>query len=245
MNMTDVAAQFGRFAEGDFRIGTVLNRTWLVLSRNFFAFCAVTAVASLPNLLLMDPGQSRGMVIAGAVLADVMRRLSQAMLIYGAFQELRGQPVSLGQSLQAGLRRIIPVIGLAISASVLMALGFILFTVPGVIVATMLFVATPVCVVERLGPFASMDRSAQLTKGHRWKILGLLVLAIVPLVIGDAIVEALAEIAGAGGVAAAIGQVLVDAIWGAVDVVLVIAAYHDLRVAKEGVDTAQIAAVFE
>jgi hypothetical protein len=242
--MTDVAAQFGRFAEGDFRIGAVLTRTWLVLSRNFFTFCAVTAVASLPNLLLMDPGQSRGMVIAGAVLADVMRRLSQAMLIYGAFRELRGQPVSLGQSVQAGLRRIIPVIGLAISASVLMALGFMLFAVP-VIVATMLFVATPVCVVERLGPFASMDRSAQLTKGHRWKILGLLVLAIVPLVVGDAIVEALAEIAGAGGVAAAIGQVTVDAIWGAVDVVLVIAAYHDLRVAKEGVDTAQIAAVFE
>jgi hypothetical protein len=243
--MTDVAAQLGRFAESEFRIGAVLNRTWLVLSRSFFTFCAVTAVASLPNLLLLNSNQSRGMAIAGTLLADVMRRLSQAMVIYGAFQQLRGQPVSLAESLQVGLRRIIPVIGLAIAASVLTALGFVLLIVPGVIVATMLFVATPVCVVERLGPFTSMDRSAQLTKGHRWKIFGLLLLVFVPEIIVSATFETVVEIAGTGGVLAATGQLVWDTIWGAVGAVLVIATYHDLRVAKEGVDTAQIAAVFE
>jgi uncharacterized membrane protein len=167
------------------------------------------------------------------------------MVIYGAFQQLRGQPVSLAESLQVGLRRIIPVIGLAIAASVLTALGFVLLIVPGVIVATMLFVATPVCVVERLGPFTSMDRSAQLTKGHRWKIFGLLLLVFVPEIIVSATFETVVEIAGTGGVLAATGQLVWDTIWGAVGAVLVIATYHDLRVAKEGVDTAQIAAVFE
>jgi hypothetical protein len=243
--MTEAALLPGRFAEGEFRIGGVLNRTWLVLSRNFFTFLAVTAVASLPDFVFANPGQSRGLVLAGALLSDVMRRLSQAMVIYGAFQELRGQPVSLVESLQVGGRRIIPVIGLAVGATVLTALGFVLLVVPGVMVATMLFVATPVCVVERLGPFNSMDRSARLTKGHRWRIFGLLVLVFVPTAIVGVTFDTLSEIAGIGGVLAPIGQVIADAIWGPVEAVLVIATYHDLRVAKEGVDTAQIAAVFE
>jgi hypothetical protein len=57
--------------------------------------------------------------------------------------------------------------------------------------------------------------------------------------------DTLDEMAEAGGIVASVGQVIADTVWGAVDAVVVIATYHDLRVAKEGVDTAQIAAVFE
>ena len=245
--MTEAVARSERFTQGEFRIGGVLRRTWWVLSRNFLTFCLVTAVAGLPNLLFTNPGQNLGLIFGGAFVSDVMRRLSQAMLVYGAFQELRGKPVSLLQSLQAGWRRILPVIGLAVCASILTALGFMVLIVPGLIVATMLFVATPVCVVERLeiDPFSSMERSAQLTKGHRWKIFGLLLIAAIPLSIGGAVFNSLAEIAGPAGVLALISQVIGEAIWSAVYAVLAIATYHDLRVAQEGVDTAEIAAVFE
>jgi branched-subunit amino acid transport protein AzlD len=210
-------------------------------------FCLVTAVASLPGLLLTNLGHSRGLIVAGAFVSDMMRRLSQAMLVHGAFQELRGKPVSLLQSLQVGWQRILPVIGLAICASILTALGFIVLIVPGLIVATMLFVATPVCVVERLelDPFSSMERSAQLTKGHRWKIFGLLVLVAIPTALVGEVLDSLAEIAGAASVLALISQVIGNAISEAVFAVLVIATYHDLRVAQEGIDTEEIAAVFE
>jgi hypothetical protein len=245
--MNDVAVRPERFAQGEFRVGGVLSRTWWVLSRNFFTFCLVTAVASLPDLLFTNPGQSRGLIIAGALVSDMMRRLSQAMLVHGALQELRGKPVSLLRSLQVGCQRILPVIGLAICASILTALGFIVLIVPGLIVATMLFVATPVCVVERLelDPLSSMERSAQLTKGHRWKIFGLLVLAAVPTAIVGEVFDSLAEIAGVGSVLAPISQLIGNAISEAVFAVVVIATYHDLRVAQEGVDTEEIAAVFE
>jgi hypothetical protein len=44
----------------------------------------------------------------------------------------------------------------------------------------MWMVALPACVVEGLGPIKSLGRSANLTKGHRWKILGIfLVLNVV------------------------------------------------------------------
>jgi hypothetical protein len=42
-----------------------------------------------------------------------------------------------------------------------------------------------------------------------------------------------------------VAHVIWSGVWGAFYAICVVVAYHDLRVAKEGVDTAQIAAVFE
>jgi hypothetical protein len=242
--MTDAALPAGRFAEGEFHVGGVLNRTWSVLSRNFLTFFLVSAIANLPHLLLINPGQDRGLYIAAVLVNTVLGTVSQAMVVYGAFQQMRGQPASLVASLQAGWRRILPVIGLAITAAFLTAVGFGLLIVPGLVVITMLFVATPVCVVEQLDPFASIERSAQLTCGHRWKIFGLLLLVIPAAMVGGAVDLAL-ETADGGAFLVSVGQLIWDAIWGAAAAVLAIATYHDLRVAKEGVDTEQIAAVFE
>jgi hypothetical protein len=243
--ITETPARPGRFAAGEFRIGGVLNRAWRVLSRNFLAFGAVTAVASLPTLWLADSGQRAGWLIAGALVSDMMRRLSQAILVYAALQEMRGTRSSLRQSLQLGWQRILAVIGLAVTASVLTALGFVVLIVPGVMVAVMSFVATPACVVERLDPFSSLERGARLTSGHRWKIFGLLLLVGLPLAIAGAVFDEVAEAVGVGGALTTLGEMMGDAIWNAVLAALAIATYHDLRVAKEGVDTAELAAVFE
>ncbi len=243
--MTEMQARSERFAAGEFRIGGVLNRTWRVLSRNLLAFGAVTAVASLPTLWLANSARGTGLIIAGALVSDMMRRLSQAMLVYAALQEMRGTRSSLRQSLQVGWQRILAVIGLAITASVLTALSFVVLIVPGVMVAVMSFVAIPACVVERLDPFSSLERSARLTSGHRWKIFGLLLLVALPLAIAGAVFDEVAEAVGFGTVLTTLGEATGDAIWNAVFAALVIATYHDLRVAKEGVDTAELAAVFE
>ncbi|HEY4404322.1 MAG TPA: hypothetical protein VGN55_06670 [Xanthobacteraceae bacterium] len=243
--MTEATLPTDRFAASEFRIGGVLNRTWRVLSRNILAFGAVTAVASLPTLLFAGPGQRTGLIIAGALVSDMMRRLSQALLVHAALQELHGARASLRQSLQIGWQRILAVIGLAITASVLTALGFVVLIVPGVMVAVMSFVATPACVVERLDPFSSLERSARLTSGHRWKIFGLLLLVALPLAIAGAVFDEVAEAAGFGTALTTLGEVMGDAIWNAVLAALAISTYHDLRVVKEGVDTVEIAAVFE
>jgi hypothetical protein len=120
----------------------------------------------------------------------------------------------------------------------------------------MWFVATPVCVVEQLGPFRSMGRSRELTKGHRWKLFGLTLLIMIPALVVGAIIGAvvLATFGGGGFLAmtTALGSTLgrvVNLIWSAVwtafYAIVIVVTYHDLRVAKEGVDTEQIAAVFE
>ena len=168
--MTDTSIS-ARFTESDFRVGRVLNRTTSVFSRNFLPFFIVTAIASAPLLVLKgftdetNPGLTIALALVGVLLAVVLYTLAQAVVLYGAFQDMRGRPVNLNESFKVGMERFFPIVGLAIIVSLLVGLASILLIVPGLILFTMWFVATPVCVVERLGPNASMRRSTQLTKG--------------------------------------------------------------------------------
>jgi len=253
--MTD-ASLTARFTESEFRVGRVLNRTSSVLSRNFLIFFVVTAVAHLPALLFFksttmsanasgsEIAVAFGMMIGGLLLMIVLSTLSQAIVLYGAFQNMRGREVSLSESLQVGLRRFFPIIGLAFLVTLLGMLAAIALIFPAFILFTMWFVATPVCVVEQLGPWASMRRSRELTKGHRWKIFGLFVLMIIISAVAGGTIQA-AFTAMGGTPLALVGDVLWNGVWGAFYAIAVVVTYHDLRAAKEGVDIDQIAAVFD
>jgi len=270
-------------APGEFRVGHVFNQTVAVLSRNFLIFFMVMLVASGPRaLFLRDLTRPNftyavGMSFLGIVLWIVLYVLAQAVLLYGAFQDMRRRPVNLGECLKIGLRRFFPLIGLAICFMI--ALGAI-FVVPIVLTGvlsrslsvtglvgqslsvtiniigalvgvglaalllTMWYVATPVCVVEQKAPLASLGRSSEITKGHRWKIFGMiLLLLIIGLIVGGAITVALRL---TGSIAlVTLGSLVWNGVWGAFYAIFVAVTYHDLRVAKEGVDTDQIASVFD
>jgi uncharacterized membrane protein len=264
--MTDVARPGGRFQGGEFRVGHVFSLAWSVFSRNFLTFMLVTGVASLPGLLMpqaapgpqANPFGNLAIVIPLALLMIVLGTLSQAVVLYSAFQVMRGRPIDLAESARIGLRRILPIIGLAITVAVLASLASVFFVIPGVMLYVMWFVATPVCVVEQVGPFRSMGRSRELTKGYRWKVFGLMLAIVIPALIIGAIVAAVAlAIFGTGailGVATAmtslgligkIANLIWSALWTAFYAIVIVVTYHDLRVAKEGIDTEQIAAVFE
>jgi hypothetical protein len=243
--MTVTAVRPERVAAGEFRVRGVLGRAWSVPSRNLSRLLLVMAIVSLPDLLFTNPGRDGGSIVAGTFVSGVMRALGQAMVLSGAFQGLRGRPMSLAESVRIGLRRIVPVVGLVFGAWIVIWFGLVLAIVPGLMVATMLFVAMPVCVVERAGPIRSMDRSAQLSKGHRWRIFGLLLLTALPLVIFGGAIDFTAKATGAAGILAATCHVILDSIWGVGNAALVVATYHDLRVAKEGAESVQIAAVFD
>jgi hypothetical protein len=241
------------FAESDFRVGRVLARTATILLQHFVIFFLVGVVAATPTVLLTQRTVIAGgapssnvflMTGIGILLATVLGTLSQAVMLHAAFQALRHRPVSLGDSLKVGLARFIPVLLLAIVLSFLVGIGFVLLIVPGFILLTMWFVGTPACVVERTGPWTSLKRSAALTKGHRWKIFGLIILlAMVNLIVSPLLQLELRQIGS--GILSILVTLFWAALYGAYHSIAVVMAYHDLRVAKEGVDIEQIASVFE
>jgi len=240
------------FAESDFRVGRVFGRTTSVLSQHFLIFCVVTLVANAPAILLIqstvrnvDPADvSPGMLFLGIGLSFVFSILSQAVLVHASFQAMRNRAVNLGESLRVGFMRFFPVLGVALLVGILAGLGFLLIFVPGLILMTMWLVAPPVCVVEQIGPWTSMRRSADLTRGNRWKVFGLWLLLMIISIVGSQLIElVLARFLGT--TITLILTLIWASIFGAYYAIAIVVTYHDLRVVKEGIDIEQIAAVFD
>ena len=189
--------------------------------------------------------------IIAFIISVILYFVGQAVILYAAFQAMRGRDVIIGDAIGRAFSRFLSLLGISILVGLGVAIGFMLLIVPGIILALRWAVAVPACVVENKGPLESMRRSAELTKGHRWKIFGVWVLIAIVAII---ILIMVGVFAGLGAVVAqGLGRVLIagvislilTAIVTAYSYVLNAMIYHDLRVAKEGVDTEQIAAVFD
>ncbi|HTD35811.1 MAG TPA: hypothetical protein VK665_19330, partial [Candidatus Elarobacter sp.] len=112
------------------------------------------------------------------------------------------------------------------------------------IVMVVFYVAIPACVVERLSPSQSLSRSSQLTSGYRWQIFGAAFLVFIAAFLVEIVIAALLE-HPATLVAFEVVTFLWTALVSAYQAVLVTIIYHDLRVAKEGIDIEQLASVFD
>ena len=121
----------------------------------------------------------------------------------------------------------------------------------GVIVICMWFVAAPAAVAERLGPFAALSRSAQLTTGRRGGIFGLtFLLGLIVVIAIMAYVMPMANDPGHGdpyarikqaALVIAIGLCVFNTFMGIVEAV----SYALLRQDKDGVTHEELARVFE
>jgi hypothetical protein len=247
----------------DFGARDVLSLTWAVLWRNPLKFMLVTVIASLPATLMTVPNggtpdsaaavneQQLALAVGSAVLATILAMLSQAVVLGGVLDAIRGRPVALVRSARIGLHRFFSLVGLAIVVSGLVGVGLALFIVPGIALYTIWFVATPVCVVERFGVFASMRRSTELTAGYRWKIFAMYLPILAAAVVIAGVLGAIEA-----GVFPALesdlalplartANLIWSAVWTAFYSIAVVVTYHDLRAVKERVSTTQIAAALE
>ena len=100
--------------------------------------------------------------------------------------------------------RIPSLILLAISTYAVIYVGMIFLLIPGIIVALKMTVAVPALFVEEKRVFETMARSAELTRGNLWKILGVIVLIYLALLAFILVVFALSEITPILGIIGAV-----------------------------------------
>jgi hypothetical protein len=251
--MSDVYIDHMATSAAPFRVGLVLSKTFSVFGSRlggFFLLAFIPMIPLLAVILWAAPSATRvGAAASGAAalgglagfLTFFLGIVAQATTLYGAFQQMGGQPFSISESLGVGIRRILPVMGVALLTGLLAGLAAILLVVPGIMVFCMLYVAVPICVIEQLGVFDSLSRSAVLTKGYRWQIFGLLALVTIISFIVQLVLGLLGYGAAWGSVLTFGWQVIATSF----SAVLVAVVYHDLRVAKEGMDTGNLANVFD
>lgn len=247
--MTQLAVDVGVISQREFRIGSAISKSFEVFSRNFVRFSLLGLVAWLPTGIIQVaafnmPAQERAVWNGGAsLLFSLLQFVLLAAIIHATFQDMRRLPVKMGESIRRGLKRIFPLIG----ATMLMVLGILfgslLLIVPGVILYMRWYVFAPVCVVEKQGPLSALKRSAELTKGSRWKLFGImLILFAIGAVAGGLLAVLFLQVSPIAAIAAKGLWQVVATTFGTIMTVMI---YHDLRVAKEGVDVESIASVFD
>jgi hypothetical protein len=135
-------------------------------------------------------------VLAGLVAAAIAVIISatlQAALTRGAALATVGDPIDVEASYRYGFSRFGSVFWISLLVGLVVAIGFLLFIIPGVIFLTMLAVAIPALIVENRRGTDAMSRSWNLVKGHFWHVLGTIVVAFLITAIVGAIIGLLGD----------------------------------------------------
>ena len=75
-------------------------------------------------------------------------------------------------------------LGASILLALAVAIGFVLLIVPGIILGLMFMFTTFVVIERELGPIDAMSESHRLTRGHKWQLLGFVLLLLLINVLG-------------------------------------------------------------
>jgi hypothetical protein len=248
-----------------FSIGNVLGTSFAVIGRNIVPFLLLAIVISIPSIAIrrlvgVDPQlyqeqinqqhtlyftsySSPGSWI-GLIVSIATSSLVTAALVYGTFQDLRGQRAAIGDLVRRGFSSLVPVVLAAIAYSLLLIVGTILLVVPGIIVATALWVYVPAIVVEKAGVGASFARSRTLTKGHRWAIFGLYVIVLAVVIAAEFVLTLVLHISLAA-LAYHWAAIPIQVFYLVFIAVMSAVGYYYLRAEKEGISVSEIAKVFD
>ena len=195
------------------------------------------------------PGALTGL---GGLVGLVTNAILQGAIMFGAASYFNGRPASFSDCLNAGVRRCLPLIGLSIVVGIAVVFGILFFIVPGVMMALAWIAATPVLVVERTGVFGALGRSADLTRGRRWPILGLVVISSFAIgIVQKAVISVTSAVfsVGASPIGQLTAQLPVSVVIGIAVSVLtsagIAALYYELRSTREGIGPEALAAVFD
>src|SRR3569623_2636638 len=168
-------------------VGRVMQRTFAVLGRNFAVFALLAVCFSgLPSLIagLVRAGVVQDKAGKVAFVASIAVGFVQFMgayvlqgaLTHGTIADRNGRKAAFTARLATGLRYAAPLLALGIVTVIALAFGFLLLVFPAVMMMCAWAVSVPSLVIDRRGVFGSFGRSAQLTRGQRWPIFGLLLL---------------------------------------------------------------------
>jgi hypothetical protein len=220
----------------------------------------VASSKGFPNVGLLSGGVVTALA-AGAV-SIMMTMLFQGTITYTIFQLFMEGKASVWKSLTRSLSRVLSVFLATLTSIVgggIVCLGtvFILPRILGPLGAvlgavgtfillyfffTTWFVFAPACVVERLGAFASLDRSGKLTKGYRLKISEIMMLLVGASKMIEAIAERVIPDMGITSLIVTALLLLVPLTFSSLTPAVV---YYSLRVAKENLTPESLADIFD
>jgi len=254
---------FGAAGPGAFGpkgVGDILSSAFDLYGKNAAQLLKLVAIVAIPltliSALLAELGDDPGDVTIDQVTGDVSvggRGFFAAMLIFAAttlvsyvIQQLLtgaltratagslvGRPVDVTASYRYAFSRLGGLIILSILYGLIVAVGFILLIVPGIILGVFLSVAVPAFMIERRTATDSLSRSWNLVSGSWWHAFGTIVVAAILAGIVSGILTTIGGDSFFGyWVMSTIATIITAPFVALVGVLL----YVDLRARREGLD---------
>lgn len=172
-------------------VGRVFGRSVDVIRANPVATLGTSFVfMALPQLLLQQIGASAAMfqnlraglyaaVIGYVLIVGLLWLIASGALVEATVAHDQGRRANPVEMVRAGILRCLPLLAVYLVLTIGVWFGCLLLLVPGIMLAVMWSVALPAIVAERPGVFGALSRSRALTKGARWQVFGILLLAAV------------------------------------------------------------------
>lgn len=244
-------------------VGELLDRTFVFYRRHFLLFVGIAALPSVVLLafelavtlfggrvtILERPFFTFSVYVAGMFVYLLTAALAQGATVVAVSQILLDRGTNVSDAFDRIWSRIGGLIVLILNMGVRILLGFLLFIVPGIILALMYALAVPVAVLEERGVSDSLSRSANLTKGYRSRILLIYILLTVLVAIVNALWQLPAGIVvvlTSGSTSGAVpvwAQVALQfagfvtrSVLGPIMTIAIALVYYDVRVRKEAFD---------
>lgn len=178
-------------------VSSLLGETFRLLWRHAGLFLPLAAAVVVPLLLSVhlvwgedsaDWGLSTGSV-AGVVIPVLLTWILMPACVtalYGValLRILDGERPSFAEVVRAAVPRLPAVIGATAWQIVAIAAGLVALVVPGLYLATLLWLAPQAVVAEGLSAGDALKRSAELVRGRWWQTTGRLLLAFVVVLVG-------------------------------------------------------------
>jgi hypothetical protein len=254
-------------SERRLQMGRVVVLTSQLIRDNALLFSALTLIITAPPSLflryeefLLGEDQAFSASYLVAIAAYVISAYFLTAAIAKAIILVRtGHHPTITACLEEIARDFYTIAAIAIISSFVWVSGVILsriypialfLLIPGFFIDVVLSVVVPARTIEHTGFVASFARSAILTAGHRWPLLGLVVVMTVISIIYDLLIYGvtanlnLAAFEDSGR-AVWLSFFITDALLTVVGAALATVLYFELRLIKEGVAPDTVAAEFD
>jgi len=202
---------------------------------------ALLVEAMLLAVIPAEPPAPGGMLgpsmLFASLAATVVGYMVTAVLCLATVDILAGRRRSLGAYFSVATRNIVPLVVIGTLLSIAVLIGILALIIPGLYIYAQFFVWIP-CIIFEGGGMSGFGRAQALTNGHRWQIIGAMMVMGV-LFLGFFLVVAPFFAIGMDGtstLATALVSAVLQAVTYAIFAVFTTLVYLRLRGFEDGTD---------
>lgn len=161
-------------------LSAIRNNPVVMLSLGLLFGAVPTLLITYVSSMMMDAQgnelsvQSWVVFALTMILTTCVSTLPQAFLTRPVIAQSDGRRAGFRESVWSGLQVMLPILVIGFVYAVGVISGLVLIIIPGFLLMAAWSIVAPVYVQERGGILRSFRRSQELTRGVRWKIIGLL-----------------------------------------------------------------------